>query len=138
MTAGGNGEVGLIAVYDLEQWVLQGRLYAAIDHKFFHWEKRSPVILPLLSEEPEILFNLLIYALHLSIYLRVIYSHQLAIDTELWVQSFDEPGCKLRSSITDDTLWESVESEYVMNVEVRNAISINLICSKGEVCLLHV
>lgn len=31
-----------------------------------------------------------------------------------------------------------MESEYIADVEVRNAISVYLICSESKMCLLHV
>lgn len=111
--AGRDGKVGLIAVHDLEQGVLQGGLYMAIDCEFPYWEKCRSIILPLSGEEPEILFNFLIHPLGLSVRLRVVYSCQLSINSKFLVQCFDEPGHELQSSVANNTPWEPVESEHV-------------------------
>lgn len=102
-TTSGDGEVGLIAVHNFEQQVLQCRLDAAVDRKLLYWEKRGLVVLPLSGKETEILLDLLIHAFSLSIRLRMICGHWLAIDAELLVQGLDELGYELQSPITDDT-----------------------------------
>lgn len=74
VTTGGDSEVGLVAVHDLKRGVLQDRLNAAIDCKFSYWEESSPIVLPLLGEEPEILLDLLVHSFYLSVCLKVVRS----------------------------------------------------------------
>lgn len=92
----------------------------------------------LLGEEAEILLNFLIHMLSLSICPRVVCGRKLAINTEFLVQGFDEPRCELRSSIADDALREAMKSEHVVNVEVCNTFSVDLVCGESKVCLFCV
>lgn len=110
----------------------------AIDCEFSYWEKRCPIVLPLSSEEPEVLFDFLIHPLSLFVRLRVVCSRQLSVDAKFLVQCFNELGCELQSSVTDNTSWEPVESEHIANVKIRNAVSVNLVGGESEVCLLRV
>lgn len=65
--------------------MLQSRLDTAVDHEFSYWEKRGPVVLSLLGEKMKILLDPLVYAFGLSICLRMICSHELAVDTKFLV-----------------------------------------------------
>lgn len=40
--------------------------------------------------------------------------------------------------VADDASWESVESKYIANVKIRDAVSVNLVGSESEVRLLRV
>lgn len=57
----------------------------AVDRELSYWEKRSPIVLPLLGEELEILLDLLVHPFSLSIRLRVICSSQLPVDAKFLV-----------------------------------------------------
>lgn len=101
-TTGKDGKVGLIAIHDFEQRMLQGRLDVAVNHEFSYWEKHGLVILPLPGKELEVLFDLLVPSFSLSIRLRVVCGCQLPIDTKLLVQGFNKPGYELWSLVTDN------------------------------------
>lgn len=84
------------------------------------------------------MLDLFIHPFSLPICLRVVRSHELAVNTELLVKSLNEPERKLWSSVADDASEEAVKSERFANVEVCNAVGIHLVRGKGEMRLLCV
>lgn len=76
----------------------------AVDCKFSYQKESSPIVLHLLGEKPEVLLDLLVHSLSLSVCLRVVCSCQLPVDAEFLIQCLDESGRELRFSVTDDTL----------------------------------
>lgn len=118
--------------------MLQSRLNTAIDCEFSYWEKHGPIVLRLPGEESEVLLDFFVYLFSLPIHLRVVHGRKLAIDTELLVQSFDESGCELRSSVTDDASGEAVKLEHIANVKVCDTFYVDLIRGKSKMCLFYV
>lgn len=134
----GDSEVGLVTVENFERGTLEGELEAVVDDKFADRQKRSPVILALACEHTEVLFNLLVHALCLPICLGMVSRGELAGDPQLLIQRLDEFGGELWSTIGDDTAWESVESEDVLQHEVGDSISVDCRVRESEVCLFGV
>jgi hypothetical protein len=60
------------AVFKEEGRLLSGRVDVTVVLELGEWKEISPVVLPLVDEEPEVLFQLLVHSLRLAISLRMV------------------------------------------------------------------
>ena len=78
----------------------------------------SPVILTLVGEQSKILFNLLILPLYFPIAFRMIGRGKTGLDTESFVESAHEASRKLRASIRENFLRQTVKTEHIPVVDI--------------------
>ena len=74
-----------------------------------HWKEFIPVILTLIYKDSEILLQLLVDMLCLSVCLWVVSCSRRQCDTKQPVQLPGELRHKLRTSIGDNAVWESMQ-----------------------------
>ena len=81
----------------------------------------SPVVLPLVGEQSKILFNFLVLAFYFAVSFRVEGSGKTGLNTESFVESAYEASRKLRASIRENFLWETVKTEHIPVVDICSA-----------------
>jgi len=64
--------------------VLSGRMYLVVVLEFHEWQEPHPIILSLIGEKVEILFQLLVDLFHLSISLRVVKCGGCQLNSSNW------------------------------------------------------
>jgi len=78
------------------------------------WNEFGPIILLEVAKDPEVLFQLLVNSLGLSIGLWVVRGAEGRFDVQLLPQFLDDFGCKLGATIGDYLLGESGSSPDIV------------------------
>ena len=76
-------------------------------------ENLGPIVLLITQETPEILLQRLVCSFRLPIGLRMVAEGEVARDLEHLEEMLPKFGDKLRSSVTDDTVWEAMMPKYL-------------------------
>ena len=74
------------------------------------------------DEYAQILLNLLVYPLRLSIRLLVVRRRRIALDAHQLVEVLHEPGLELGTSIMDDLPGNPMQPEDVVSVDLSHAM----------------
>jgi hypothetical protein len=99
---------------------------------------RCPVVLPFITKQAKVLFDFLVLAFYFAVTLWMVDSSKAGLDTKALVEGSHETGSKLRASIREDLLWDSVEAEYVEVVDVRGTFDCKIGFAGHEVALIQV
>ena len=83
-------------------------MLAIVDGELSESQPISPAFLFLGTEEPQILLNLLVHDLHLTICLRVMHSGELGGDAESFAEVSHDLQGELRTTIGDDGVGQAV------------------------------
>jgi hypothetical protein len=89
-----------------------------VQGKFCCREIFGPVFLMLVTEEMEVLLSFLVLALNFAITFRVVGNSEAGSNTETFVKSTHESGCKLGAVIREDFLWDSIKAEDIPIVKI--------------------
>ena len=76
----------------------------------------------MVDEYAQILLDLLVYPLRLSVHLRVVQRGRIALDAHQLVKVFHGPGLKLGAPIMDDLPGNTVQPEDVISVDLCHAM----------------
>ena len=93
---------------------LTGRMNLVVVLEFHKWQEPHPIILPLIGEKTEILFQFLVDPFRLSISLRVVGCGGCQINSKKPVEFLGEFRYKLGTSIRDDFLRETMMFPYMV------------------------
>jgi hypothetical protein len=99
---------------------------------------RCPVVLPFITKQAKVLFDFLVLAFYFAVTLRMVGSSKAGLDTKALVEGSHETGSKLRASIGEDLLRDSVEAEYVRVVDVSGTFGCKVRLAGYEVALIQV
>jgi len=88
--------------------MLGGRMNLVVVLEFYKWQEPHPIILSLVGEESNILFQFLVDSFHLSVSLRVVDCGGCQLNSKQPVEFLGEFCYKLGTSIGDDFPRETV------------------------------
>jgi hypothetical protein len=111
---------------------------ARVEGKFRCREMFGPVFLTFVTEETEVLLYFLVLALDFAISFEMIGSSEAGFNTKTLIESMHESGCKLRTTIGEDFLWDSVKTEDIPVVKIGRALSCEVGLTQDEVSLIGV
>jgi len=94
--------------------VLSGRMDLVVILEFCKWQEPHPIILSLVGEESEILFQFLVDPFHLSITLRVVGCGGCQLNSEQLLDFLGEFRYELGTSIGDDFPRKTVMFPYMV------------------------
>jgi len=97
-----------------ERRVLSGGMNLVVILEFHEWQEPHPIILSLVGEEPEILFEFLVDPFCLSITLRVVGCGGCQLNSEQPVEFLGEFRYELGTSIRDNFPRETVVFPYMV------------------------
>jgi len=119
-----------------ERRVLSGGVNLIVVLEFHEWQDPHPIILSLMGEELEILFQFLVDPFHLSITLRVVGSGGCQLNSEYPVEFPGEFRYELGTSIGDDFLRETVVFPHMVEEKVCGSGGRDFSNSGNEMCAL--
>ena len=115
--------VSLLAINDFEGGSVVGRVDAGVDNKLSHGEVLVPVILLLTDIKAEVLLNLLVGMLCLSIGLGMVCSGEVGLDAKTLQEGAHNIGGKLWPSVTDKAKGQPMQTEDLSVVDVHHTLS---------------
>ena len=95
-----------------------GRVDAGVDNKLGHGEVLVPVILSSTDIKAEVLFDLLVGVLCLSIGLGMVCSSEVGLDAKMLQEGVHDIGGKLWPSVTDKAKGQPMQTEDLLVVDV--------------------
>jgi hypothetical protein len=118
-----NGEVGTVAVDQLEGHLGGAGVNMGVKGKFRCGEMFSPIFLTLVTEEMKILLYFLVFALNFAVSFRMIGSSEASLNTKTFIESTHKLSRKLRTAIREDFLRDSVKAEDIPVVKIGSTLS---------------
>jgi hypothetical protein len=82
------------------------------------------------------LFDILIFAFHFAIILRMVGSSETGLNTKVLVECSHETGSKLQTAIKEDLLRDSMKMEYIGVVDVSGILGCKVRLARHEVALI--
>jgi hypothetical protein len=97
---------------------------------------RCPVVLPFITKQAKVLFDLLVLTLYFAVILWIVGSSKAGLNTKALVKSSHEMGSELRAPIGEDLLQDPMKAEYIRVVDVSGTFGCKVRLAGHEVALI--
>ena len=130
-------KVRLIAVDEFERGFACAFMTLGVECELSSGEVVCPVILLIVTEDVEVDFDVLVFALNFAVALGVVGGGESCFDAETFVQCTHEPSGELRASVGDDLARYAVQSENVAIMDISDTFSRELRCTGHQMSLVR-